>query len=188
MIFEGSQSRMIDELIALFGTFGVEKYDENISQAEHALQCALLAQQADATDELVAAALLHDVGHLLQLQSNKGKADFSFDDLHENLGANFLSSTFGPNVTQPIALHVQAKRYLCSVIPSYEAELSEGSRRSLELQGGPMGATELAEFSQSEYFEDAVNIRTWDDLAKVENIISAQFADFIPLLERVATQ
>jgi hypothetical protein len=179
---------MIDELIALFGTFGVEKYDENISQTEHALQCALLAQQADATDELVAAALLHDVGHLLQLQSNKGKADFSFDDLHENLGANFLSSTFGPNVTQPIALHVQAKRYLCSVIPSYEAELSEGSQRSLELQGGPMSANESAEFSKSEYFEDAVNIRKWDDLAKVENVISGKFADFVPLLKRIASQ
>jgi len=179
---------MIDELIKLFEIYGSEKYDENISQTEHALQCALLAQQAHATDELVAAALLHDVGHLLQLQGSNGNADFSQDDLHENLGANFLLSTFGPNVTQPIALHVQAKRYLCSVIPSYEAELSEGSQRSLELQGGPMSTNESADFSQSKYFDDAVNIRTWDDLAKVENIVSGQFADFVPLLKRVATQ
>lgn len=179
---------MIDELIKLFEIYGSEKYDENISQTEHALQCALLAQRENASDALVAAALLHDVGHLLQLRGNNGNADFSQDDLHENSGANFLSSTFGPNVTQPIAFHVQAKRYLCSVIPSYESELSEGSQRSLELQGGPMGAIEIAEFSQSEYFEDAINIRTWDDLAKVENIVSGQFADFIPLLERVATQ
>jgi phosphonate degradation associated HDIG domain protein len=179
---------MIDQLMALFESYGVEKYDENISQTEHAVQCALLAQLNHASDELVAAALLHDVGHLLQLRGNNGSTDFSQDDLHENLGANFLSSTFGPNVTQPIALHVQAKRYLCSVIPSYEAELSEGSKRSLELQGGPMGATELAEFSQNEYFEDAVNIRTWDDLAKVEQVVSGQFADFVQLLKRVAAQ
>jgi phosphonate degradation associated HDIG domain protein len=179
---------MISDLIALFENYGVEKYDENISQTEHAVQCALLAQQAHATDELVAAALLHDVGHLLQLQGNNRNADFSQDDLHENLGANFLSSTFGPNVTQPIALHVQAKRYLCSAIHSYQTELSAGSKRSLELQGGSMSDAESARFLQNEYSQDAVNIRTWDDLAKVENVISGQFADFVPLLKRVATQ
>jgi len=179
---------MIDELIALFEAYGVEKYDENISQTEHAVQCALLAQLNNASDELVAAALLHDVGHLLQLQGNNGNADFSQDDLHENLGARFLSSTFGPQVTQPILFHVQAKRYLCSAIPSYQTELSEGSKRSLELQGGPMSGDESAGFLQNEYFQDAVNIRTWDDLAKVENVISGQFADFVPLLKRVATQ
>jgi phosphonate degradation associated HDIG domain protein len=179
---------MIDELIALFEKYGVEKYDENISQTEHAVQCALLAQLNNASDELVAAALLHDVGHLLQLQSNNGNADFSHNDLHENLGAKFLSSTFGSQVTQPILFHVQAKRYLCSAIPSYQTELSEGSKRSLELQGGPMSGDESADFLQNEYSQDAVNIRTWDDLAKVENVISGQFADFVPLLKRVATQ
>ena len=179
---------MIDQLIALFEAYGVEKYDENISQTEHAVQCALLAQRNHASDELIAAALLHDVGHLLQLQSNNGNADFSQDDLHENLGAKFLSSTFGPQVTQPVVLHVQAKRYLCSAIPSYQTELSEGSKRSLELQGGPMSAAESARFLQNEYSQDAVNIRTWDDLAKVENVISGQFADFVPLLKRVAAQ
>lgn len=179
---------MINDLVALFESFGVEKYDENISQTEHALQCALLAQQAQPSDELVAAALLHDVGHLLQLQGNNGNADFSQDDLHENLGANFLSSTFGPNVTQPIALHVQAKRYLCAIDFSYESELSEGSQRSLVLQGGAMGVVEAERFSQLQYFEDAVTIRKLDDLAKVENLISGKFADFIPLLKRVATR
>jgi len=98
---------------------------------------------------LVAAALLHDVGHLLQLQGNNGNADFSQDDLHENLGARFLSSTFGPQVTQPILFHVQAKRYLCSAIPSYQTQLSEGSKRSLELQGGPMSGDESAGFLQN---------------------------------------
>ena len=179
---------MIDELIALFETYGVEKYDENISQTEHAVQCALLAQLNNASDELVAAALLHDVGHLLQLQGNNGNADFSQDDLHENMGAKFLSSTFGPQVTQPILLHVQAKRYLCSAIPSYQTELSEGSKRSLELQGGPMSVDESADFLQNEHFHDAVNVRKWDDLAKVENMISGLFTDFVPLLKRVATQ
>jgi predicted HD phosphohydrolase len=104
------------------------------------------------------------------------------------LGAKFLSSTFGPQVTQPILFHVQAKRYLCSAIPSYQTELSEGSKRSLELQGGPMSGDESADFLQNEYFQDAVNVRTWDDLAKVENTISGQFTDFVPLLKRVATQ
>jgi phosphonate degradation associated HDIG domain protein len=187
MIFEESLSPVIEDIIALFATYGDEKYDENVSQTEHALQCALLATQKNASDELVVAALLHDIGHLLQLRGNKGNADFSQNDLHENLGAKFLSSTFGPKVTQPIELHVQAKRYLCSAIPSYQTELSEGSKRSLDLQGGPMSSAEITVFLQNEYFQLAVDLRTWDDLAKVENADSGQITDFVPLLERVAT-
>jgi gamma-butyrobetaine dioxygenase len=149
----------VDEILALYLLRGAEHYDEAVSQTSHAVQCALLAERAGATPALVAAALLHDIGHLV----GRRRAG---DDRHEVVGARRLGRAFGPDVTGPIAGHVAAKRYLCAVDPLYRAWLSEGSERSLVLQGGPMSAEEVRRFEADGAGADAVRLRRWDDEAK----------------------
>jgi predicted HD phosphohydrolase len=132
-----------------------------VSQQEHALQCGLLAQEADASPDLVAAALLHDLGNLLvpadpELQDNR----------HEVRALPFLRGMFPAAVLDPIRLHVAAKRYLCAVDPSYQDTLSPASRSSLALQGGPLGQKEAKDFLREPHALDAVALRQWDDLAK----------------------
>ena len=107
----------------MFDASGTLRYGEHVNQMEHALQCALLAQQAGASDELVVAALLHDVGHLLHRDA-RGALLAGLDDVHENLGAKYLAKWFSSAVCQPIALHVQAKRFLCRREPKYHDLLS----------------------------------------------------------------
>ncbi len=130
---------IVDELIALYdGPSAARFYDEAVTELQHALQCAALAVRAGASDALTAAALLHDVGHLV-LDDNVALTDeLTVDRRHESVGARFLAPYFPPSVTAPIALHVAAKRYLCTSEPGYFASLSPSSVRSLALQGGPM--------------------------------------------------
>src|SRR5690606_5461654 len=129
----------VAEVLALIETWGTQNYDEDVSQLDHALQTAALARAAGARDALIAASLLHDVGHLLELRDG-GLADGQTDaDLgHEGRGARWLAAVFPAPVTGPIALHVAAKRYRCAIDPAYHDGLSDGSRRSLVRQGGPM--------------------------------------------------
>jgi len=136
---------IVDEILNLFETRGARDYvGESVSQREHALQTADLALRAGASDALIAAALLHDIGHLLG--PDEDPADRGMDGLHEEEGSRWLSDHFGPDVTEPIRLHVLAKRYLCSSDPSYLASLSPASIRSLDLQGGPLGRAEMRWF------------------------------------------
>lgn len=133
---------IVDEIMDLFSRRGAAAYHgEAVSQTEHALQAAELAEREGAADNLVAAALLHDVGHLLDGQ-DEDLADRGLDGRHEEAGCSWLAAYFGPNVTEPIRLHVAAKRYLCAVDPGYLAGLSPSSSLSLSLQGGPMEAEE----------------------------------------------
>ncbi len=175
----------IDEVIALYATWGSERYDEEVTQLEHALQTAALAVDAGASDTLVAAALLHDVGHLLEMQAGAdGPVD---DDLHhESRGAKYLSGVFPIAVTIPIALHVRAKRYLCAVDGDYYAGLSAGSERSLQRQGGAFEPAELDAFEQLTGSSDAVQLRRWDDGGKVEGLEVAPLAGYRSMLVRVA--
>jgi len=173
---------VVDEILELFATKGHEAYvGEPVSQLEHALQAAHYAEQASAGDELVAAALLHDIGHLLH-KLPEDAADHGVDTRHEMIGQAWLARHFGPGVTEPIRLHVPAKRYLCATDSTYQAQLSAASLQSLALQGGPFGPQELAEFEQNPFFRDALALRRWDDLAKVPGMRVADLKYYRPRL------
>lgn len=161
---------IVDTIMELFAKRGAAAYHgEAVSQAEHALQAADLAEREAAPTYLVIAALLHDIGHLLDGQ-DEDLANRGVDGRHEEAGCALLARHFGPEVTEPIRLHVAAKRYLCTVSPSYRDGLSPASRLSLELQGGVMSADERAEFENNPAFRDALRLRHWDDTAKVPGL------------------
>jgi gamma-butyrobetaine dioxygenase len=176
-------ARSIDEVLDLLEEHGAERYDEEIFQVAHAEQTAALARAAGASDAVVAAALLHDVGHLLEIAERQGARDRTTDQRHEARGSAWLAALFPPAVTAPIARHVRAKRYLCAVDPEYFAVLSPGSVASLERQGGPMDAREVAAFEADPGWEDAVALRRWDDQAKVPDLDVPPAESYRALLE-----
>lgn len=140
---------------------------EAVSQLEHALQCAFLAETKGETDEMVVAALLHDVGHLVAPRAAGAiEPDPDLDDVHQYLALPFLRGLFPESVLAPIRLHVDAKRYLCQVEPAYWESLSPASRHSLELQGGIFDPGQAAAFIARPYAADAVRLRRYDDQAK----------------------
>jgi phosphonate degradation associated HDIG domain protein len=170
----------------LYAERGTKRYGLNsISQLEHALQGAALAAAAGDPDSLVVAALLHDVGHMIH-DLGEAPAKRGVDDRHEMLGADFLGRWFGPAVTEPIRLHVPAKRYLCAVEASYGATLSPDSVRSLALQGGPMSAAEIADFEATAHWRDAVKLRRYDERAKVPGLDVPQFSAYAGLIAALA--
>jgi len=177
---------MINDIINIYAKWGVQKYDERISQMDHAVQCAALAQQSGASDDLIVASLLHDIGHLLELESKSGNVNIDIDDRHEATGTRYLAKSFGSGVTAPIALHVDAKRYLCAVEADYFSTLSAGSVRSLEIQGGIMNDDEVKRFESLPGFADAVSLRRWDEGAKLLNHVSPEFSTFVPIMERIS--
>ena len=162
-------NRDLDRLLALYRSESAQtRYDESVTEVEHALQAADLAEKAGASEELIAAALLHDVGHLLLRDHKHISEELTVDHRHEEAGAAAIEYLFGPDVAEPVRLHVAAKRYLCAVESDYFDQLSPASVRSLEVQGGPMSGDEVAEFERSPHAEAAVKLRRWDEEAKVE--------------------
>lgn len=181
----------VDEVLALYERWGHDHYDEVVSQLDHATQTAALAVRDGAPDELVAAALLHDVGHLLDLDAagpaGARSALAGGGDLHhEASGARYLAALFPPAVTRPVALHVVAKRYRCAVDPAYLDGLSDGSRASLAVQGGPFGTAEADAFAARPGAPEAIALRGWDDEGKVDGLATPGLDHYRPLLERVA--
>jgi gamma-butyrobetaine dioxygenase len=195
---EGS---MIEELAGLFAGPGAGEYlGEPVTIGEHMRQAGALAQAAGAPDALVAAALLHDVGHLRAprgapplddtgdaLEDTGDALEDTGDARHGEQGANWLGQWFGPRVTEPVRLHVAAKRYLCATEPGYFARLSAESVRTLALQGGPMSGDEVTAFRLRDYAMDAVVVRRWDDEAKEPAVTPPEFGYFAPVLARLAT-
>lgn len=174
---------MIDEIEELFAQYGGEHYGENATQLAHALQCARLSQLAGDPESLVAAALLHDVGQFLDDAGNAAE-QLGLDARHEETGAAFLSHAFPPAVTEPVRLHVEAKRYLCTVQPGYADRLSAASRLSLELQGGAMTQDEARAFEREGWFDEAVRLRGYDDAGKQPGLEVPGLASYRSLLER----
>jgi phosphonate degradation associated HDIG domain protein len=160
----------IDEIHSLFAKNGQGAYfGEALTETEHALQCAHLAVENGAGNELIAAALLHDVGHMLH-GLGEDIAERGYNGRHEEGGAVWLGRYFGPAVVGPVRLHVAAKRYLCAVETDYFTLLSPASRLSLSLQGGPFTSAEVRAFEQELWFRSAIAIRRWDDAAKVAGL------------------
>jgi len=175
---------IVQTIADLFEKRGDSLYGgEAVTQQEHALQAALLAEQAGADDQLVAAALLHDIGHLLH-DLPEDAPDEGIDDRHEELGHRWLAKHFGPVVTEPVRLHVAAKRYLCSIESDYWAALSPTSVQSLELQGGPFSAEQRLEFESSLHFPDAIKLRRWDDEAKVVGLQTPTVEHYLIAVEK----
>jgi predicted HD phosphohydrolase len=133
---------------------------------------------------MIAASLLHDIGHLLY---NEEMAHTGLNDRHESLGAKLLYNLFGSEVSEPVKLHVQAKRYLCTIDSHYYASLSDASRESLEWQGGLLSASALRAFEDNPCFNDAVNLRQWDDLGKDPQDLNTDLSHYIPLLQNILT-
>jgi len=177
----------VDEVLDLYVRWGEDRYDEEVTQLAHALQTAALASAAGAADELVAAALLHDVGHLLHVRDGVAAAG-GVDLRHEAAGAAWLAPLFPAAVTGPIALHVRAKRYRCAVDPEYHDLLSDGSKRSLERQGGPLHRDEVEAFRRLPRHEDAVRLREFDDGGKVDGLDVPTLEHYRGLLRRVVTR
>ncbi|MCE9563460.1 MAG: HD domain-containing protein [Planctomycetes bacterium] len=164
------RTAVIDRIFTLFREKGSGAYfGEAVSETEHALQCANRAIDSGANAELVAAALLHDIGHLLH-GLPEDIAEHGLDGRHEEAGSAWLARYFGSAVMDPVRLHVAAKRFLCSVEEGYYDGLSEVSQRSLELQGGLMSEDEIRRFQEEPWFNSAVSVRYWDDGAKVPNL------------------
>jgi phosphonate degradation associated HDIG domain protein len=175
-----------EEILAIFQRCGSSAYfGEHVSMTEHALQAAYFAQAAAAPPALIAAALLHDIGHLVE-DVPSDIADWTSDAHHERVGSRWLATRFRPEVSEPVRLHVPAKRYLLATDAGYFARLSPASVITLQLQGGPMAAHEVAEFETERFFREAVRVRQWDDQGKVAGLRTPGLGDYRALIGDLA--
>ena len=183
----GETPKIIAKIADIFARRGAEAYlGEAVTMAEHMLQTATLAHASGASDALVAAALLHDIGHFTS-EFGTYSPDDTIDRHHEIAGADLLAGHFPQRVVEAVRLHVAAKRYLCAVEQAYHDSLSAASKHSLELQGGPMSPLELADFRRLPFYDEAVQIRRWDDAGKVAGLRTMTFDAFRPILARALT-
>jgi phosphonate degradation associated HDIG domain protein len=174
---------VVDDILTLFKKRGASAYfGERVSMTEHALQAAYFAQQDAAPPTLIVAALLHDVGHLLD-DVPDDIADWSTDGRHEELGSRWLAQRLSADIFEPVRLHVPAKRYLCAIDAAYLAKLSPASVHTLQLQGGPMSPSEVASFETERYFRQAVRVRQWDDRGKIAGLTTPSLASYDALLK-----
>ena len=163
------EKNIVSKLLHLLEKKGsnIQYGNENVTQLEHALQCAELAENNNFSRETITAALLHDIGHLLY--DGEDPIHDGKDGYHENLGADYLSSYYGEAVIRPIRAHVECKRYLSSVEDGYYDALSEASKISLKAQGGPFTNDEAEAFIVKPHMKEAVELRRLDDQAKILN-------------------
>jgi phosphonate degradation associated HDIG domain protein len=175
-----------EEIFAIFRDHGSGAYfGENVSMSEHALQAAYFAQTEAASPALVVAALLHDIGHLID-DVPEDITDWTTDACHELVGSRWLARRFAPEVFEPVRLHVPAKRYLCATDAGYFAKLSEASVATLKLQGGPMSAPETARFEGERFHKEAVRLRRWDDQGKVAGLSTPELEHYRAMIDRLA--
>jgi [1-hydroxy-2-(trimethylamino)ethyl]phosphonate dioxygenase len=176
-----------EEIFAIFQKRGAGAYfGERVSMTEHALQAAYFARAEGAAPTLIVAALLHDIGHLIE-EVPADLRDWTTDAHHELVGAHWLARRFSPEISEPVRLHVPAKRYLCATDERYFAHLSAASVVTLGLQGGPMSAGEVAHFETEPFHQDAVRVRRWDDQGKVEGLGAPGLAAYRAMLDGLAS-
>jgi [1-hydroxy-2-(trimethylamino)ethyl]phosphonate dioxygenase len=176
---------VISEIFTTFREKGHRFYGENITETQHALQCATFADRAGESPEMIAACLIHDYGHLCH-SLGEDIADKGIDSAHEQVGAKLLNRWFPPEVVEPVRLHVTAKRYLCWKDKTYFDELSDASRQSLALQGGPMSDAEGKAFESHPHYKAAIQLRRYDDMGKVVGMETPDFEKFREVLISVA--
>ena len=176
----------LGDIEKLFKEHGHLAYSgEGVTQLEHALQCAELAEREHASAELITAAFLHDLGHLLNLQGDS-PTQRGIDDQHQYFAIPFVRALFRPAVVEAIRLHVDAKRALCSLEPDYYEALSEDSKRSLTLQGGIFSREETDAFMAKPSAENAIRVRRWDDRAKVAGATTPAIGHYLEIAARCA--
>ena len=167
---DSADQSIVDRILDLFATRGAREYmGEAVSMSQHMEQSAACAAADGAPESLVIAALLHDIGHFVGEHPIEALEN-GIDNRHEDVGADYLRDYFPPAVTEPIRLHVAAKRYLCATDPDYFGRLSDASVQSLEVQGGPMSTEEIAAFEANPHHREAVKLRLYDDDGKVAGL------------------
>ena len=181
-----------DNIVAFIGDIferrGADSYlGEDVTMSQHMLQGAQLAEQAGAGDDLIAAALLHDIGHYTNEFPDDALAQ-GIDNHHDEAGAAVLDRFFPSAVTDCVRHHVAAKRYLCATDPDYFGKLSDASVHTLGLQGGPMSAEEVAEFAKNPNIDAIVQVRYWDDEGKDPTVKTPDFWHYAPVLERIVSR
>lgn len=180
-----NKGTIVEFIADIFERRGHEEYlGEAVTMQQHMLQGATLAEQEGCSEELIVAALLHDIGHFTS-EFGSFTMDDTEDRFHENAGAEILGRYFPQKIVDCVKYHVAAKRYLCAVNPTYHTELSEASRHSLKLQGGAMNSMEKNEFENLEHINDIVKVRLFDDAAKNPDLVTPSFAYFAPMIQRV---
>ena len=176
---------IVDVIADILTRRGSESYlGEAVTMQQHMLQAAAQAEREGAPDELVAAALLHDIGHYTG-EFGEDYIEQGVDNFHEDAGAALLAPFFPPVVVACVRLHVAAKRYLCATDPAYVGKLTPASVSTLALQGGPMEPDEVAAFERDPFFREALRARIWDEAAKDPDAATPPFAHFAPVLQRV---
>jgi phosphonate degradation associated HDIG domain protein len=179
-----TKQTILDEIRALFREHGESLYGgEQVTQLEHALQAADLAEQEGASSALIAAALLHDIGHLLH-DLPEDAPDHGVDDVHEELGYAWLRQYFDADLVEPVRMHVVAKRYLCAIDSKYHDALSDASRQSLALQGGPFTDEEARRIEDEPRLDECLRLRRWDDLAKFVGAETPDLDHFLIYVEK----
>ena len=172
----------LQEIAALLTEKGNGLYGlADVLQVQHALQAAWQAERDGRQPALIAAALLHDIGHMVH-DLGQDPASEGIDDHHEQVGYEYLAPLFGPEVTEPVRLHVAAKRFLCATEADYFGKLSKDSILSLSLQGGPMSDAEVADFRAQPHWEAAVQLRRYDEMAKVKDLATPPASHFLPFV------
>jgi phosphonate degradation associated HDIG domain protein len=179
-------ARPADEVLAIYRARGAGAYfGERVSVTEHCLQAAWFAQVQSAPEPLILAALLHDIGHLLEAVP-EDLADWTSDARHEETGARWLAARFSREISEPVRLHVPAKRYLCATDAGYLRQLSSASVHTLKLQGGPMSIEETGAFEREPYYREAVRVRHWDDQGKVAGLRTPPLEAYLEMLNAAA--
>lgn len=176
------------EILGLFTARGGDNYfGETVSTTQHSLQAAWFARRAGASETLIVAALLHDIGHLIDAAPDD-ISEWTEDAHHECVGGRWLAQCFGPEVAEPVRLHVPAKRFLCSTEPGYLSKLSAASQITLKLQGGPMSIAEIERFTAEPFHREAIRLRHWDDAGKVAGLATPGLEDYGGLIRQLSIQ